>query len=295
MDNITHGLTGAGIGLLLSQEVFGVLAEPSLVIAAVAASQLPDVDAIVGARNKTRYLKHHRGFSHSFLTAPMTAAFVALAVGLVFGTNFSLLFLTAFLSLSLHIVLDVFNAYGTKALWPLSQERYAWDVLMVVDPVIILLFGAGIALYLMGYQGLLYMLYPALVIYLLSMVKHRMKAKRLLAYHLQPKREYINIMPPMLGWRKWNFIVEKDDQYYLGKIDIVKHDIEILEVLNLPKTTEQVEYTKADPRVQVFLDFARFPYYSTYQSLDGDTYIRWSDLRYKLREKEHFTLWSKTY
>ncbi len=293
MDNLTHGLTGAGIGLLLSQEIFSVLAEPSLVMTAIIASQLPDVDAIVGARNKTRYLKHHRGFSHSLLTAPVTSALVAFVMSGFFQTSFLLLTATAFLSLALHIVLDVFNAYGTKALWPISKERYAWDVLMVVDPVIIGLFAVGISVYLMGYKEPLYALYPALMVYVLSMVKHRMKAKRLLACDLQSNRDLINIMPPMVGWRKWNFIVQKNDQYYLGKINIAKNQIDLQEILDQPKSSKEVEHTKADPKVQVFLDFARFPYYSTYQSLDGDMYIRWSDLRYKLREKEHFTLWSK--
>lgn len=295
MDNVTHGLTGAGIGLLLSQEVFGVACEPSLVITAVLASQLPDIDAIVGARDKTKYLKHHRGFSHSFFTAPLLSIGLAFGMSFFFETSMALMALTAFISLALHIVLDVFNAYGTKALWPLSQERFAWDVLMVVDPMIIAMFSVGIGLYAWGYQGMLYALYPALIVYILSMVKHRIKAKKLLSSDLQPIRENIDIMPPMVGWRRWNFIVLKDEKYYLGKINIAKREMELQEVLDRPQNCGQVEYTKTDPNVQVFLDFARFPYYSRYQSLDGENYIRWSDLRYKLREKEHFTLWSKTY
>lgn len=293
MDNLTHGLTGAGVGLLLSQEVFGVAMEPALVLAAIVASQLPDIDAIFGARNKTTYLKHHRGFSHSFLTAPLIALALAFVMSFFFTTSFWLIALTAFLSLALHIAMDVFNAYGTKALWPISQERFAWDVLMVVDPIIIGMFSLGIGAYVLGYQLLLYGLYPALMIYILSMMKHRLKAKRILQSCLSHKKEDIGLMPPMVGWRKWNFIIFKEDNYYLGKVNIANAEMKLQEVLASPESCEQVELSKDDPKVQVFLDFARYPYYSRYESSNGDTYIRWSDLRYKLREKEHFTLWSK--
>ena len=295
MDNVTHGLTGAGIGLLVSHEIMGVMADPALVLTAIVASQLPDMDALVGARDKTKYLKHHRGFMHSFFTAPVFAVGLAFVMSCFFDTSVALMALTAFASLALHIVLDVFNAYGTKALWPISQERYAWDVLMVVDPMIIGMFSLGIFLYARGYQAMLYALYPALMLYILSMVKHRVKAKKLLRSDLQPIKENIDIMPPMVGWRRWNFIVLKDEKYYLGKINIAKKEMELQEILDRPQSSRAVESTKADPKVQVFLDFARFPYYSMYQSQDGDMYVRWSDLRYKLREKEHFTLWSTTY
>lgn len=296
MDNVTHALTGAGLGLLASHNILGVVAEPSLVLTAIVASQLPDLDAVVGAtKDKTSYLKHHRGFMHSIFMAPFLALALAFVMRSIFGSSLALVAMTALASLTLHIFLDVFNAYGTKALWPISKERYAWDVLMVVDPFIIAMFVLGIALYAKGYQAMLYALYPALFLYILSMVKHRVKAKKLLSHDLQPIRENIDIMPPMFGWRWWNFIVLKEGKYYLGKINIAKKEMELQEILDCPQISQEVEYTKADPKVQVFLDFARFPYYSMYQSQDGDMYVRWSDLRYKLREKEHFTLWSKTY
>ena len=90
-------------------------------------------------------------------------------------------------------------------------------------------------------------------------------------------------------------IVAKNEKYYLGKVNIRNKRMKFVDVLDIPSECEKVEQTKMDPKIQVFLDFARFPYHSKYESGNGETYVRWSDLRYKLREKEHFTLWSKTH
>lgn len=290
MDNITHGITGVGIGYLAQELLVGP--QPGLIACALLASQFPDLDVIIGAKGKTAYLKHHRGFSHSVLLSPIYAGVIALLIKLfVPQTSFSYLFLVSFLSIGLHLFLDLLNAYGTKLLWPLSNQRFAWDILMIVDPLIIMLFALGLGAYIFtGQEGLLFSIYPFLGIYVLAMLNFRLKAKN----HLKQKFKSagISLLPPLLGWRNWNFIVEKEKAFYLGQVDSFTGTIKIKEELYPEEECSTVLASKRDPEVQIFLEFARFPWYSK-REMDKDIVVKWSDLRYRLREREHFCLIAK--
>lgn len=290
MDNLTHGITGVGIGYLVQELVIGP--QPGLITCALLASQFPDLDVVLGAKGKTAYLKHHRGFSHSILFSPIYAALIAFSIKIfVPETSFSHLFLVSFLSLGLHLFLDLLNAYGTKLLWPLSQERYAWDVLMIVDPVIILIFGLGLGAYIYtGQEELIFSIYPLLGLYVLAMLNFRVKA----GHHLSKnfRRGKITLLPPLLGCRQWNFIVNQDKAFYLGQVDSFTGSIKIKEELVPEKECSSVLASKEDPEVKIFLEFARFPWYSI-EKQDRDVIIKWSDLRYRLRERDHFTLEAK--
>lgn len=291
MDNLTHGITGIGIGYLAQELLVGP--EPGLITCALLASQFPDLDVILGAKSKTAYLKHHRGFSHSILFSPLYAALIAFTVNLFIPeANFSHLFLVSLLSLGLHLFLDLLNAYGTKLLWPLSHQRFAWDILMIVDPVIIIIFTLGLGLYIYtGQEELLFSIFPLLGLYVLTMLNFRLKAGHRLGKIFKDGR--ITLLPPLLGLRKWNFIVERCGTYYLGQVDSFSGEITIKEELFPEEECPSVLASKEDPEVKIFLDFARFPWYSI-EKQDQDTVIKWSDLRYKLREKEHFTLTAKS-
>jgi len=291
MDNLTHAITGVGIGYIV-QELSGG-PQPGLIACALLASQFPDLDVIIGARSKIAYLKHHRGFSHSVLLSPFYAALIALLVKVfVPQTGFWHLFLVSFLSLGLHLFLDLLNAYGTKLLWPLSNQRFAWDILMIIDPLIILVFVIGLGTYLFNNQKeILFSVYPFLGLYVLAMLNFRLKAK----YYLEKKfntKSKLTLLPPLLGWRKWNFIVEERNVYYLGQVDAYNGNVYIKEELCPEEECSSVLASKRDPEVQVFLDFARFPWYSK-KKVDEDIVVRWSDLRYRLRERDHFTLVAK--
>lgn len=290
MDNLTHGITGIGIGYLAQELITG----PSggLVICAFLASQFPDVDVIIGAKGKTAYLKHHRGFSHSVVLSPFYAAIIALLVKMFFPmTNYWHLFLVSFLSLGLHLFLDLLNAYGTKLLWPLSNQRFAWDILMIVDPLIILIFVVGIGSYIFtNYEEALFSVFPIFGLYILAMLKFRFKARYFLKRLFRNAR--LSLLPPLLGWRKWNFIVQERNSYYLGQVDAYTGKINIKEKLSPEEKCSSVLASMNEPDVQIFLDFARFPWYSM-QEVDQDVVVKWSDLRYRLRERDHFCLVTK--
>lgn len=288
MDNLTHGITGLGIAYLV-QEIAGG-PQGGLVACALVSSQLPDLDVIMGSKSKTAYLKHHRGFSHSILLAPFFAGITAGGFKLFFTqTSYWQLFLVSFLSLALHLLFDLLNAYGTKLLWPLSQRRFALDILMIIDPLMIFIFIFGLSLYILFDQkSLLFALYPLLALYILAMLNFQVKAKGYLRQVFAKEME-LNLLPPLIGWRKWNFIIQGEEVFYLGQVDAFSGQIKVQEKLSKEEECLYVLATKDDPQVQAFLEFARFPWFTKGEQ-NNELIVKWSDLRYKLREKEHFAI-----
>ena len=145
MEPITHFLTGACLGRAgLNRKT--ALATLTLTLAAEA----PDLDVLGGFfRGSTFGFAHHRGFTHSFLGVPIDAAAVVGFVYLLWRlrgrkTNdpnlpprWGVLFLYACLAGLSHILLDFTNNYGVRPFWPFSEKWYSWDIVFIVEPVML--------------------------------------------------------------------------------------------------------------------------------------------------------------
>lgn len=141
MDPITHGITGALLGkAFFSNDP----AEPKgrvALFAATLGSVFPDVDVTIEAfsRDPMAIARYHRGFTHSFVGLPLFA--VALA-GLTWRSqhrrgrecpSFAVLLAAYAMGLASHIVLDAMTTFGTRIWSPISTERAAWDLLVIID------------------------------------------------------------------------------------------------------------------------------------------------------------------
>jgi inner membrane protein len=82
-------------------------------------------------------LEYHRHFTHSVFFVPIGALLAALLLWPFLGSRLAAgrLYLFAFLGYSLSGVLDAFTSYGTHLFWPLSEQRVAWNLIAVIDPV----------------------------------------------------------------------------------------------------------------------------------------------------------------
>lgn len=144
MEPITHFLTGACIGRAgLNRKT--ALATLTLTLAAEA----PDIDVLGSLGGRTFAFAHHRGFTHSFLGVPLVAAAVVALVYLIWRmrgrkTNdpnlppkWGVLYgYACFAGLS-HILLDFTNNYGVRPFWPFSEKWYSWDIVFIVEPVML--------------------------------------------------------------------------------------------------------------------------------------------------------------
>ena len=150
MEPITHFLFGA----TLSRAGFNrktALATATMTLAAEA----PDLDILGRFGGSVFGFAHHRGFTHSFLGLPLVAAIVVGFIYLIWRLRgrrtrdpnlpprWRLLFGYAYLAGLSHILLDFTNNYGVRPFWPLSERWYSWDIVFIIEPVLlaIMIFG----------------------------------------------------------------------------------------------------------------------------------------------------------
>ena len=151
MEPITHFLTGACLGRAgLNRKT--ALATLTLTLAAEA----PDLDIIGGLRGPAFGFAHHRGFTHSFVGVLIDALAVVGFVYLIWRmrgrkTNdpnlpprWGLLFVYACLAGLSHILLDFTNNYGVRPFWPFSEKWYSWDIVFIIEPIMLALLILGL-------------------------------------------------------------------------------------------------------------------------------------------------------
>ena len=130
------------------------LATATLTLAAEAA----DLDVLSRFGGSAFGLNHHRGFTHSFLGVPLVAVTVVGFIYLLWRLRgrktrnpnlpprWGLLFAYACLAGLSHILLDFTNNYGVRPFWPFSERWYSWDIVFIVEPVLLLVLTLGLIL-----------------------------------------------------------------------------------------------------------------------------------------------------
>jgi inner membrane protein len=120
------------------------------------AAEAPDLDVFGGFRGRAFGFAHHRGFTHSFLGVPIDAVAVVGFVYLIWQLRgrktkdpnlpprWGLLLLYAGLAGLSHILLDFTNNYGVRPFWPFSEKWYSWDIVFIVEPVMLALLLLGL-------------------------------------------------------------------------------------------------------------------------------------------------------
>jgi inner membrane protein len=130
------------------------LATATLTLAAEAA----DLDVLSRFGGSAFGLNHHRGFTHSFLGIPLVAAVV---IGFIYfiwrlrgrktrnpnlPLRWGLLFAYACLAGLSHILLDFTNNYGVRPFWPFSERWISWDIVFIIEPVLLIVLTLGLIL-----------------------------------------------------------------------------------------------------------------------------------------------------
>jgi inner membrane protein len=153
LEPITHFLTGACMGRA------GLNRKTALATATVTlAAEAPDLDVLGEFKGRVFGFAHHRGFTHSFLGIAIVSAAVVGFVYLIWHLRgrklkdpnlpprWGLLFGFAYLAGLSHILLDYTNNYGVRPFWPFSEKWYSWDIVFIVEPVMLVLMVSGLVL-----------------------------------------------------------------------------------------------------------------------------------------------------
>lgn len=139
MDPVTHGLIGASASQSASTN--DQLWPASIV--GLTSAMLADLDVfIASASDPLLNIELHRQFSHSFIFIPIGALIAAALLWYFFKNKltFRQIYGFSFLGYATAGITDTLTSYGTKLYWPFLDDRFAWNLMSVFDP----LFSAGI-------------------------------------------------------------------------------------------------------------------------------------------------------
>ena len=310
VEPITHFLTGACLGRAGLNRKTG-LATATLTLAAEAA----DLDVLGQIRGPVFGFAHHRGFTHSFLGIPLVAALVLGFMYLVWRlrgrkTNiphlrprWGLLFLYACLAGLSHILLDYTNNYGVRPFWPFSERWYSWDIVFIVDPILLLLLISGLLLPLLfalvneeigvrnrGLQGrtaATVALLGVLAVWGLRDFEHHRAVAALQARVYQdadPIRA--SAFPYWMNPFRWSGVVETKDFFALTWVDSLAPEVDpdgSMEVRFKPEETPVTLAAKKSYLGRVYLDWAQYPITETEElsSPEQGYAVHFEDLRYQ--------------
>ena len=136
MDPVSQGALGALAGASIARK--SSVRQAALI--GWAAGMLPDADIFISSeKDPLLSLEYHRHFSHALIFIPVGSLVCALVFWLLTGRWWKLSFvdiskcsLAGFMTAGL---LDACTSYGTRLYWPFSDERVAWNIISIVDPV----------------------------------------------------------------------------------------------------------------------------------------------------------------
>jgi inner membrane protein len=308
LEPVTHLLTGACMARAgLNRKT--ALATATLTLAAEA----PDIDVLGNLKGPVFGFAHHRGFTHSFLGLIFVSAGV---VGTVYflwrlrgrktrnpelPPRWGLLFAFAYLAGLSHILLDFTNHYGVRPFWPFVEKWYSWDIVFIVEPLILILLVAGLlvpALFSLindeigvrrkGPQGRLsatLALVGIVALWGFRDYEHRRAVNALEARvyeDTEPSRA--SAYPSWINPFRWYGVVETKNFFATMEVDSSGPEVDPeghMRIRHKPEETPVTLAAKKSYLGRVYLDWAKYPITETEEIASPHGYIvRFKDLRY---------------
>ena len=321
MDPLTHFLTGGCMGRAGFNRK-SALTTLTMVLAAEAA----DIDVLWEFKGSIAALQHHRGITHSFVGVPFVAAAVLLFVYLGHRLKLRLrpprarspeappplpirwgyLYFCAVLAALGHLLLDYSTAYGIRLFEPFNFRWYSWDIVYIIDPVILLALIAGLTLPALfglinqeigarskgprGRAGAIFALVCLVLVWGVRDYQHRraVTAMNSFLYHgAAPLR--LAAYPYMIDPFSWHGVVETPDFFETVPVNSLGPQVDSESrglVFYKPPETDASRAAKSSYLGQVYLDWAAFPFVEVqkFQGENSGYLAEFKDLRYTYPE-----------
>jgi inner membrane protein len=290
------------------------------------ALEAPDIDSLYYFGGPITGLQHHRGITHSLFGAPFMAAAVVALVYLLnrwiiarqrrrngsnsnstfpkLPPNWKVLYGYAVLGSLVHLFQDFTNNYGVRPFAPFNEKWYAWDIVFIVDPIMLLaLLLALVVPALMaliteeigsrkpqfrGRGAAIIALICLAAVILVRDFEHRRAVNALNARTYRgedPVRA--SAFPQPINPFSWSGVVETQDFFQLAPVDSGSGEIDPLNMSIVrfkPEDTPVTLAAKKSRMGRVYLDWARYPLL-TVEKLEGGRYqAQFEDLRFESAE-----------
>lgn len=284
MDTGTHLVMGIALGGLATLDPAVAqhdITAHSVMIGTILGSQAPDLDTILKLKNNAKYIRNHRGITHSI---PAVMLWPLLITGGIYffapESNLLHLWIWTFIAVILHVFVDIFNAYGTQALRPFTKKWIALGVINTFDPFIFFAHIVGLIIWRYGADpGLTFIiLYMIITIYYLLRIYSKNVVIKSVKNEIPEAKQII--ISPTFRFNQWHLAITSKDKFYVARAN--KADISVLDVYEkVPEPdTEIMLSAKRDENLAAFLSFS--PVYRWEVDEYNDHYeVRFIDLRYR--------------
>ncbi|MGR5219414.1 metal-dependent hydrolase [Vibrio parahaemolyticus] len=297
MDPLSQGVLGASLSQSASKKqhlaVAGVLG--------LLAGMAPDLDVLIrSSRDPLLFLEFHRQFTHSLLFIPIGSLLCALLLHSLYakkrGLAFKQSWLYCALGYSTHALLDSCTSYGTQLFWPLTNERYAWNTVSVIDPaftlpIIFLLLFATLKrkLWLARVAFVWALIYPTLGMIQRDRAEaagwQLAKARQHTPIQLEAKPSFANILV-------WKVVYETEKHYFVDAVR-VGTSVKTYPGDSIAKLDVSRDFPWLDPSSQQARDIERFRWFSNgYLAQDPTNELHIMDVRYSIVPNQLKALWS---
>lgn len=319
MEPVTHFLTGA----CMSRAGFNrksALATLTMVLAAEAA----DLDILWGLKGSIANLQHHRGITHAFVFTPVIAA---ATLGLVWllccwrrpdgrprilrsrlPVRWGYLYWLALIAALSHILLDYSTAYGIRMFAPFNWRWYSWDIVFIVEPLLLLALIAGLVMPSLfglinqeigarskGPRGggwAIFALVCMVLLWVYRDYQHRraLNAMGSLLYQGAVPLK-IEAYPYWVNPFRWHGVVEAETFFQTVPVNSLGPEVDPesqARTYYKPEVTPATQAAKASYLGRVYIDWAVFPIAQNEQ-LQGDFkgyLVRFQDLRFAYPEMQ---------
>jgi inner membrane protein len=229
MDTLTHALSGALLARATApvRPVAGELTSGERTTVGFVAAAFPDCDFVLRLFDPLTYIALHRGVTHSVILLPAWALLLAWLLSLILRQRYSwrAIYGTAALGIAIHIAGDVFTAYGTMLLAPLSSHRFAIPFTFIIDPYFTSIIAIGLTAAMLLPQGRR----PAIIAFLVLgcyvgfqgiLHSQAVKAGEAYAKNSGLFKTEVHAVPQPLSPFYWKVIVSRGDDYYVASIDL---------------------------------------------------------------------------
>jgi inner membrane protein len=288
MEPVTHFLTGA----TLARAGFNrktALATLTMTLAAEAA----DIDILAYFKGSAYGFIQHRGITHTFIGVPVVAALVVGIVWLLDALwqrrshnlppppkrRWGWLYLFACIAGLSHILLDFTNNYGVRPFYPFSRQWYAWDIVFIIEPLILaVLFAALVLPWLLGLVGheigvrqsgprgrsaALAALLFVVALWGVRDFEHRraLAALNAVEFHGAPSIR-IAAFPYMVNPFQWAGVAETSDSFISMRVDSLRPEVDPgnnAQTYYKPQPTEATQAARNSVLGRAYVEWSRFP------------------------------------
>ena len=301
MDNLTHTLTAVAISQagLNRKTRFATLA-------VIAGANLPDVDVVAWTRGTATYLQYHRGLTHSLLGVTVLGSLAGAAIyylgrraapkASARPPNLRWLVVCGLAGAASHLLLDFTNSYGVRPFLPFSGRWYAWDIMFIIDPLLLFLLVVGLGvpalLRLMSEEigarkpayrtGAMATLTTMALLWGVRDLAHRRVLGLLDSHtyaHENPRR--VGVFPAPGNPFAWTGVVETDSSFHVVAASALDDDVNVddAEVFRKAEPAPALAAAMQTRTAAIFLRFARFLWSDTQEHETGYS-VTLRDLRF---------------